>query len=118
MDHRDAPTVEVLRHLVARASGRPSAELVLRWVLAMLDDDDVVDSLETAHALRCEEEWVCWACEVGVRRGDLQHSAPRARPVGLRLPVESWMRSRLDPLARLALEAAFADVVEEVAGPR
>ena len=116
MDHRDAPTAEVLRLLASRASGRPSAHLVLRWVLAMLDDDDVVDSLETAHALRCEEDYICWCCEVGVRRGDLQRCVPRLRPTGMRRPLESWTKSRLDPLARLALEADFDATVAGVTG--
>jgi hypothetical protein len=105
--HRDASIEQLLTRLAALASGRPDPQLVLRWVQAMLDDDDIVDSAETAHTFRCDEWYVCWCCEVGVRRGDLQHSAPRMRPPGARLPLESWRRSRLDPLARLALEAGF-----------
>lgn len=107
MSHREASIAEVLARLAAMGSGRPSADLVLRWVLTMLEDDDVVDSKETAHAFRCDEAYVCWCCEVGVRRGDLQRQAPRWRLVGVAPPVEAWSRSRLDPFARLTLEAVF-----------
>jgi hypothetical protein len=110
MDHRRMATAALLEALDRHRSGRPRPELVLGWVRAMLEDDDVVDSTETAHAFRCDEDYVVLCAEVGVRRGDLQRCAPRARPPGLRPPVESWTRSRLDPLARLALEADFDEV--------
>ncbi len=107
MEHRDAGVGELLGRLAVMASGRPRPELVLGWVQAMLDEDDIVDSLETAHALRCDERYICWCCEIGVRRGDLQRCGARLRTTGVQVPLESWARSRLDPLARLALEADF-----------
>jgi hypothetical protein len=104
----------VLDELARRASGRPAAALVLAWVLAMLDDDrndDTVDSVEVAHAFRCDEDYVCWCVEVGVRRGDLRHTPPPGHPPRRLPPVEAWRRSGLDPLARLALEARYDDVL-------
>jgi hypothetical protein len=100
-------TGALLEALAQHRSGRPRPDLVLGWVRAMLEDDDVVDSTETAHTFRCDESYVVLCVEVGVRRGDLQRCPPRTRAPGLRPPTESWTRSRLDPLARLALEADF-----------
>lgn len=101
----------LLDELDRRASGRPRATVILAWVLAMLEDDDAVSSKEVAHAFRCEEDYVCWCCEVGVRRGDLRHVTVTWRLPGVPPPLEGWARSRLDPLARMALEAAHDEAL-------
>lgn len=109
--HRTASLDEVLTTLERLASGRPKATVVLAWVLAMLEEDDAVSSKEVAHAFRCEEDYVCWCCEVGVRRGDLCHEQVVWRLPAVPPPLEGWARSRLDPLARMALEAAHDEAV-------
>lgn len=109
--HRAAPLDEVLATLERSASGRPNAAVVLAWVLAMLEEDDAVSSKEVAHAFRCEEDYVCWCCEVGVRRGDLRHVRVPWRLPAVPPPLEGWARSGLDPLVRMALEAAHDDAV-------
>ena len=88
-------------------SGRPRPELLLAWVLVMLEDDEVIDSKEIAHNFRCEETYVGWCCEVGVRRGALRHCLAPWRLAGVAAPLDAWAPAGLDPLARLVLEAAF-----------
>lgn len=91
---------------------------MLGWVLAMLETPtagdpaafatgEVLDSVEVAHTFRCDEPYVCWCCEVGVRRGQLRHCPPPPRPGGAAAPMDAWARSGIDPLAGLALEACF-----------
>lgn len=114
--------MELLDTLARLSSGRPPPALVLGWVLAMLEAPtaqdpaafaagDVLDSVEVAHAFRCEEHYVGWCCEVGVRRGQLRHCPPPRRTGTARVPVDAWSRSTLDPLASLALEAVYDDAV-------
>ncbi|MEZ5261538.1 MAG: hypothetical protein R2755_07145 [Acidimicrobiales bacterium] len=91
--------------------------MILAWVLAMLEDDDVVSSREVAHAFRCEEDYVL------VLRGRGAARRPRHVTVTWRLPavpppLEGWARSRLDPLARMALEAAHDEAVAARPGRR
>ncbi len=103
--HRAASLGQILDELDRRASGRPAAAPIRAWVLAMLGEDDIVDSKEGAHTFRCEEDYACWCCEVGVRRGDLRHTVVPWRLTAVPPPLEGWARSGLDPLARLALES-------------
>ncbi|MFN0026908.1 MAG: hypothetical protein ACKV2O_06975 [Acidimicrobiales bacterium] len=125
--YRKAGVRELFETLARLASGRPRPELVLGWVLAMLEAPtthepaalamgDVLDSVEVAHAFRCEEVYVGWCCEVGVRRGQLAHRPPPRWPGADRAPLDAWSRSTLDPLARLALEADFDDARARLEG--
>lgn len=113
MSHREASLAEVLATVAAMTSGRPKPELVLAWVRTMVQDEDLVDSKEVAHTFRCDETYVCWCCEIGIRRGELRYTDPYWRLQDVSPPVEAWARSRLDPLARLALEAVHDDAVAD-----
>ena len=105
--YRDADRAALLDTLNQMVSGRPRPELLLAWVLVMLEDDEVIDSKEIAHNFRCEETYVGWCCEVGVRRGALRHCRAPWRLAGVAAPLDAWAPAGLDPLARLVLEAAF-----------
>lgn len=114
MEHRRASVEQVVATLRRLASGRPDPRLVLAWVRTTVHDEDLVDSKEVAHTFRCDEAYVCWCVELGVRRGDIVRRVPPWRLVGVPAPLEAWARSPLDPLARLALEGAFDDELRRI----
>lgn len=118
MQHRRATIDELFATLRRRSSGRPEPGLVLAWVRTMVQEEDVIDSKEVAHTFRCDEPYVCWCCEVGVRAGELCRGVAQWRLVGVPPPLEAWTRSRLDPLARLALEAVVDDARRRASGGR
>lgn len=111
---------ELLARLAKLQAGQPEAELVRRWVATTLaQEEDVLDSRHVAHALRCDEEYVWWCCEVDVRLGRLRPCAPSrtaALAAGATVALAAWRLSTIEALGRLALEHAFAESVAGLPG--
>ncbi|MEZ5234942.1 MAG: hypothetical protein R2749_19915 [Acidimicrobiales bacterium] len=109
--------MSVLDELDRRASGRPRAAVILATrVLAMLEDDGAVSS----------RRWPTPSAARGLRLLVLRGRGPRRSPprhralaaAGVPPPLEGWARSRLDPLARMALRGCARQAVAVRAPPR